>query len=95
MKRKAGPQKAQHKWKRKLFVALLMGFCFGTLVLLMHTQYSRIMTLASLHSQLTQPPKIAFLFIARNRLPLDLLWDVFFQVIATFVLSNFVIKSCS
>ncbi|ONI19659.1 hypothetical protein PRUPE_3G289800 [Prunus persica] len=80
MKRKAGPQKAQHKWKRKLFVALLMGFCFGTLVLLMHTQYSRIMTLASLHTQLTQPPKVAFLFIARNRLPLDLLWDVFFQV---------------
>ncbi|XP_008230559.1 PREDICTED: uncharacterized protein LOC103329816 isoform X1 [Prunus mume] len=79
MKRKAGPQKAQYKWKRKLFVVLLMGFCFGTLVLLMHTQYSRIMTLASLHSQLTQPPKIAFLFIARNRLPLDLLWDVFFQ----------------
>ncbi|BBH00437.1 Core-2/I-branching beta-1,6-N-acetylglucosaminyltransferase family protein [Prunus dulcis] len=77
--RKAGPQKAQHKWKRKLFVALLMGFCFGTLVLLMHTQYSRIMTLASLHTQLTQPPKVAFLFIARNRLPLDLLWDVFFQ----------------
>ncbi|GKA19934.1 putative glycosyl transferase 14 [Tanacetum coccineum] len=27
-----------------------------------------------------QKPKIAFLFLARNRLPLDLLWDQFFQV---------------
>ncbi|GJY32353.1 putative glycosyl transferase 14 [Tanacetum coccineum] len=26
-----------------------------------------------------QKPKIAFLFLARNRLPLDLLWDQFFQ----------------
>ncbi|KAM1824184.1 hypothetical protein ACFX13_023805 [Malus domestica] len=80
MKRKAGPQKAQHKWKRKLFTLILVGICFGTLVLLMHTQYSRIMTLASLrNSQQNQRPKIAFLFIARNRIPLDILWDVFFQ----------------
>ncbi|EPS73913.1 hypothetical protein M569_00843, partial [Genlisea aurea] len=26
-----------------------------------------------------QKPKIAFLFIARNRLPLDVVWDSFFQ----------------
>ncbi|PWA40300.1 Glycosyl transferase, family 14 [Artemisia annua] len=27
-----------------------------------------------------QKPKIAFLFLARNRLPLDLVWDQFFQL---------------
>lgn len=52
----------------------------------MHTHYSRIMTLASIRPQMNtiQRPKIAFLFVARNRLPLDMLWDVFFQVIRGF-----------
>lgn len=84
MKRKATP--SHHKWKRKFFASILMCLCFGTLVLLMHTHYSRIMTLASIrpHQLMIQRPKIAFLFIARNRLPLDMLWDAFFQVIADF-----------
>ncbi|KAK9271721.1 hypothetical protein L1049_002084 [Liquidambar formosana] len=43
------------------------------------TQYSRILRLASLPSPFVQRPKIAFLFIARNRLPLDMVWDAFFQ----------------
>ncbi|XP_050383616.1 glycosyltransferase BC10 isoform X2 [Argentina anserina] len=74
--------KSQFKWKRKLFALVLMCLCFGTLVLLMHTHFSRVMTLASIRPQMMtsiQRPKIAFLFIARNRLPLDMLWDVFFQ----------------
>lgn len=79
MKRKATP--SHHKWKRKFFASILMCLCFGTLVLLMHTHYSRTMTLASIrpHQLMIQRPKIAFLFIARNRLPLDMLWDAFFQ----------------
>lgn len=76
MKRKP---KSQFKWKRNLFVMLLLGFCFGSLVLL-QTQYSRIRMLASISSPFVQRPKIAFLFIARNRLPLDVVWDAFFRV---------------
>ncbi|KAJ9683398.1 hypothetical protein PVL29_019120 [Vitis rotundifolia] len=75
MKRK---QKSQYKWKRNLFAMLLLGFCFGSLVLL-QTQYSRIRMFASMPSPFLQRPKIAFLFIARNRLPLDVVWDGFFR----------------
>ncbi|CAK9161773.1 unnamed protein product [Ilex paraguariensis] len=78
MKRKASFKQSQHKWKIKLFAALLLVFSFSTLVLL-ETQYSRIKALASLSPTFVQKPKIAFLFIARNRLPLDLVWDAFFQ----------------
>ncbi|PHT91719.1 hypothetical protein T459_06832 [Capsicum annuum] len=45
----------------------------------METQYSRIRMLALLSTPKIQNPKIAFLFIARNRLPLDIVWDAFFQ----------------
>lgn len=75
MKRK---QKSQYKWKRNLFAMLLLGFCFGSLVLL-QTQYSRIRMFASMPSPFLQRPKIAFLFIARNRLPLDVVWNAFFR----------------
>ncbi|KDP45324.1 hypothetical protein JCGZ_09573 [Jatropha curcas] len=71
-------QKSHFKWKRKLFVVLLLGFCFGSFVL-MQTQYTRILALAKLQSHLVQKPRIAFLFIARNRLPLDMVWDAFFK----------------
>lgn len=58
---------------------LLFGFCFSTL-LLIEAQYNRIRTLASLYNPpFVQKPKIAFLFIARNRLPLEMVWDAFFQ----------------
>ncbi|KAH7532476.1 hypothetical protein FEM48_Zijuj04G0024000 [Ziziphus jujuba var. spinosa] len=78
--RKIAHQQKQpyYKWKRKYFAVLLMTLCFGSLLLLMmQSQYSRIMTLSS--SLRAQKPKIAFLFIARNRLPLDIVWDSFFQ----------------
>lgn len=72
----------RHKWKTKIFAVILVGFCFSTL-LLMDAQYSRIgIGASSLFPQFVQKPKIAFLFLARNRLPLDLVWDEFFQVIA-------------
>lgn len=68
-------QKFNYKWKRKVFAAILLGFCFGSLVL-MQCQYTRIM---SLRPRFVQKPKIAFLFIARNRLPLEMVWDKFFK----------------
>ncbi|XP_048330338.1 glycosyltransferase BC10-like isoform X2 [Ziziphus jujuba] len=77
--RKIAHQQKQpyYKWKRKIFAVLLMSLCFGFLLLIMQSQYNRITTLTSMHAQ---KPKIAFLFIARNRLPLDIVWDAFFQV---------------
>lgn len=78
--RRSSFQKSQLRWRRKslLFALLLLGFCFGTFAL-METQYSRIKMLAFLSPPVVQKPKIAFLFIARNRLPLDIVWDAFFQ----------------
>ncbi|XP_048230721.1 glycosyltransferase BC10 isoform X3 [Ricinus communis] len=73
-------QKSQYnKWKRKVVAVLLLGFCFGSWIL-MQTHYTRVLALASLQSRLLpNKPKIAFLFIARNRLPLDMVWDAFFK----------------
>ncbi|KAF4381595.1 glycosyltransferase BC10 isoform X2 [Cannabis sativa] len=76
MKRKVAQSKSNYKWKRKLLVVMFVGFCFGSLFF-MQNQYSRVMTMASSFS--VQKTKIAFLFIARNRLPLDIVWDDFFQ----------------
>ncbi|KAF8037580.1 hypothetical protein BT93_B0459 [Corymbia citriodora subsp. variegata] len=73
MKRKANQQKSQHRWRRKLFAAVLLGLCFASL-LLMQTQYARVVKLAALRYRSAPKPKIAFLFIARNRLPLDIVW---------------------
>ncbi|KAL0351032.1 UNVERIFIED_CONTAM: Glycosyltransferase BC10 [Sesamum radiatum] len=63
--------------EEETFGCALTGICFATFVV-MESQYSSIkmLTLISLPSQ---KPKIAFLFIARNRIPLDMVWDVFFQ----------------
>ncbi|XP_038716998.1 glycosyltransferase BC10 isoform X2 [Tripterygium wilfordii] len=79
MKRKVAQQKSSDKWKRKVFAAILLVVCVGSLVY-MQTRCSQIMALASLRSQFVPKPKIAFLFIARNRLPLDMVWDAFFKV---------------
>lgn len=78
--RRSNSQKSQHRWKIKVFAMMLFVFFFGTLVL-METQYDRIRMLTLLSAPQVQKPKIAFLFIARNRLPLDIVWDAFFQVI--------------
>lgn len=76
--RRSNSQKSQHRWKIKVFAMMLFVFFFGTLVL-METQYNKIRMLALLSAPQLQNPKIAFLFIARNRLPLDIVWDAFFQ----------------
>ncbi|KAK6155213.1 hypothetical protein DH2020_009461 [Rehmannia glutinosa] len=77
MKRRSNSGKFHHRWKRKLFPLLLLVICFATFVL-MESQYSRIKMLTLISPPL-QKPKIAFLFIARNRIPLEMVWDVFFQ----------------
>ncbi|KAL3629194.1 Glycosyltransferase bc10 [Castilleja foliolosa] len=77
MKQRLSSQKSHHRWRRKLIVLLLIVFCFATVVL-MESECSRI-NMLKLISPPIQKPKIAFLFIARNRIPLDMLWDVFFQ----------------
>ncbi|XP_058091911.1 glycosyltransferase BC10 [Magnolia sinica] len=79
-KRRSIQHKSFTRWRRKILAVVLLGFCFGSLVL-MQTQYNRIKALASLVSspRFVQKPKIAFLFIARNRIPLDMVWDAFFQ----------------
>ncbi|CAL1391796.1 unnamed protein product [Linum trigynum] len=71
--------KSHYKWRRKVFAMVLLGFCLCSLVL-MQTQYSQIMALSARFRHEQQvPPRIAFLFIARNRLPLEVVWDAFFK----------------
>ncbi|KAK2365501.1 Core-2/I-branching beta-1,6-N-acetylglucosaminyltransferase family protein [Trifolium repens] len=84
MKKKVVQQKSQHKWKKKVFALILVVvLCFGSL-LFMQMRYTHVLGLVSLQHQFVsqsqvQKPKIAFLFIARNRLPLEMVWDAFFR----------------
>lgn len=80
MKRKV----IQQRWKKKLFALIFVVFCFGSF-LFMQTRYNHVVGLVSLQRHFVsepevQGPKIAFLFIARNRLPLEMVWDAFFRV---------------
>ncbi|CAL9201933.1 unnamed protein product [Musa acuminata subsp. burmannicoides] len=74
-------QQRSSRWRIKaLVVVLLLTSCF--LLILNHYHYSRIFTFGAPEAPplvVVQKPKIAFLFIARNRLPLDFVWDAFFQ----------------
>ncbi|KAJ0651943.1 putative glycosyl transferase, family 14 [Helianthus annuus] len=78
MKRKPVSARLRNKWKTKVFAVVLVGFCIST-VLLMEAQYRQIGASSSRFSLFDRKPKIAFLFLARNRLPLDLLWHEFFE----------------
>ena len=86
MKRKVVQQKTQHRWKRKVLTLMLVGLCFGGLLFMQTRWYTHVVGLVPLHHHqfVSQPqvqsPKIAFLFIARNRLPLEMVWDAFFRV---------------
>ncbi|KAL9684194.1 hypothetical protein QQ045_021628 [Rhodiola kirilowii] len=76
-------QKSHYRWKRRIFVIVVFGLCFGSL-LLMQNQYVKILKLTTSVVTLSSPPpvewpKIAFLFIARNRMPLDMVWDAYFR----------------
>uniref|UniRef100_A0A2P2K6T0 Uncharacterized protein MANES_17G115400 n=1 Tax=Rhizophora mucronata TaxID=61149 RepID=A0A2P2K6T0_RHIMU len=70
-------QKSHYKWKRNMLAAVLLALCLASLVL-MQNQCNRILKLRS-RSLLENEQKIAFLFIARNRLPLEMVWDAFFK----------------
>ncbi|KAJ6811206.1 uncharacterized protein M6B38_154310 [Iris pallida] len=63
------------RWRTKivLLLAILLVFSVGSL-LLMQAHFSR-----TIAPPAGRTPKIAFLFIARNRLPLDVVWDAFFK----------------
>ncbi|GLT31926.1 hypothetical protein SLA2020_066250 [Shorea laevis] len=78
VRRKAIQKKSRHKWKGKLLALLLAAFCCASLVL-METQHAQILSLSALRHRLVEKKKIAFLFIARNRLPLDTVWDAFLK----------------
>ena len=82
MKKKASQQKLRSRWKRKLFATLMFVFCLGSFVYF-QARYSGIA--ASLKPRLDQKPQIAFLFIARNRLPLEFVWDAFFLVYTNWI----------
>lgn len=84
MKRRSNSGKFHHRWKRKFLAFLLIAICFATF-LLMESEYGKI-KMPSLISPPPQKPKIAFMFIARNRIPLDIVWDEFFQVIVCLLL---------
>ncbi|CAA0820179.1 Core-2/I-branching beta-1-6-N-acetylglucosaminyltransferase family protein [Striga hermonthica] len=77
MKQRSNSRKFHHRWKRKFSTLILLVFCFATFVL-MESQCSRIKMLKLITPRM-QKPKMAFLFIARNRIPLDMVWDEFFR----------------
>ncbi|CAO2833196.1 unnamed protein product [Amaranthus hypochondriacus] len=83
MKRRSSFQNrshCQHKWKRRVLMMILLGICVGSIFLIESSTYPNSMNLfMPLSNPFAQKPKIAFLFIARNRLPLDFVWDAFFQ----------------
>ncbi|XP_073060319.1 glycosyltransferase BC10-like isoform X4 [Primulina eburnea] len=78
MKRRSNSLKFHHIWKRKLFAMLLCFSCF-TIFLLVESHYSPIQMLTFVSPPTIAKPKIACLFIARNRIPLDMVWDAFFR----------------
>ncbi|KNA24963.1 hypothetical protein SOVF_010880 isoform A [Spinacia oleracea] len=67
-------------WKRSLLfvIVLCTSICVGSFVLL-EINRPNINLFMPFPNLFTQKPKIAFLFIARNRLPLDFVWDAFFR----------------
>lgn len=84
---------ASGKWRVKLALLLLLLFCIGSFFL-MQNQYSQVIRLAA-QAPAVQKPKIAFLFIARNRLPLDMVWDAFFKVaflVRLYCIVSFILK---
>lgn len=80
MKKKVSQQKLLYRWKKKVFATLLFAFCLGSFVFIQARFNGITASLESLKPRIDQKPQIAFLFIARNRLPLEFVWDAFFQV---------------
>ncbi|XP_042454524.1 glycosyltransferase BC10-like isoform X1 [Zingiber officinale] len=76
------PQHRSGRWRIKLLLMVLLLFSCFCLLMLNHYSFSRVFEHSAAEAPPvvdTQKPKIAFLFIARNRLPLEFVWDAFFQ----------------
>ncbi|KAG6534607.1 hypothetical protein ZIOFF_008510 [Zingiber officinale] len=74
------PQHRSGRWRIKLLLMVLLLFSCFCLLLLNHYSFSRVFEHSAAEAPPvvdTQKPKIAFLFIARNRLPLEFVWDAF------------------
>ncbi|KAL9254153.1 Glycosyltransferase BC10-like protein [Drosera capensis] len=102
MKQKSGGFRLKstgHKWEGKVFAVLFMGLCVGSLVFML-SNYSEINLIMAAGKEgnekeredgvMGRRAKIAFLFIARNRMPLDFVWDEFFRVETEYRFSIFV-----
>ncbi|KAH9606616.1 hypothetical protein KSS87_011190 [Heliosperma pusillum] len=81
MKRRSSSfqQRSLHKCNTTLFFALLLCLCIASLLLLEFNSRTINLLLPILPNPFASNPQIAFLFIARNRLPLDFYWDAFFR----------------
>lgn len=77
MKRK-GVGVAKRKRLIRMAWCLLLVVFLGTLYL--HSLSEGGSSMVETEDEAQNKNKIAFLFIARNRLPLDMIWDAFFQV---------------
>jgi hypothetical protein len=93
--KKGAPIAARHviRWTWNVVVLLSVALCLFALFTL-HSQYSPPDISSSSSSSFSSrqrarisrdnffqgSPKIAFLFLARRNLPLDFLWDTFFEV---------------
>lgn len=77
------------QWKLKLLLFLCVALTFFALFTF-HSRHSPPDISSSsrhrLRVQFHGVPKIAFLFLARRNLPLDFLWDSFFEVAFLFIL---------
>lgn len=78
MKRRANVFR-RWQWRASILCLGVMGVLF---ILKLHgvmlREIEEEVTLPTTHS--SSRPKLAFLFLTRNRMPLDFLWDHFFQV---------------
>lgn len=77
------PRDRSGRWRVKLLLMVLLLFSCFCLLMLNHYSFSRVFEHSAAEAPpvvVAQKPKIAFLFIARNRLPLEFVWDAFFQV---------------
>ncbi|KAJ3694287.1 hypothetical protein LUZ60_009767 [Juncus effusus] len=81
--RKKGSVIAVTRWRMRSPLVVFLLCLFAASVVMLLQQYSNFTNLedvtATDEATENRLPKIAFLFIARNRLPLDVVWDAFFQ----------------
>ncbi|XP_020090508.1 uncharacterized protein LOC109711726 [Ananas comosus] len=75
MKRKG----SRGRCRSKIVYIVMLCFCVGSLMMLQNQFIQITDPEVVVPPPAVQKPKIAFLFIARNRLPLEMIWDAFFR----------------